>query len=105
MRHLLFNIFFSESWSKIYHSNCLLCADDLKMFREIKLLKIVIQIYRGGKVNTLEGHSNGHSKQVHMYMCPIPNGFRDRAISLYRRATRHVLTRVAKCIDVYGGIL
>jgi hypothetical protein len=43
-----------------------------------------------------------------MYMCPIPNGFRDTAIllysTLYRRATRHVLTRVAKCIDVDGGI-
>jgi hypothetical protein len=47
-------------------------------------------------------------------MCPIPNGFRDRAISLHwstvvhqdalRRATRHVLTRAAKCIDVDGGI-
>jgi hypothetical protein len=39
-------------------------------------------------------------------MCTIPNGFRDTAtrISLYRRATRHVLTRVAKCIDVDGGI-
>jgi hypothetical protein len=37
-------------------------------------------------------------------MRPIPNSFRDRAISLYRRATRHVLTRVAKCIDVDGGI-
>jgi hypothetical protein len=24
--------------------------------------------------------------------------------TLYRRATRHVLTRVAKCIDVDGGI-
>jgi hypothetical protein len=22
-------------------------------------------------------------KKVYMYMCPIPNGFRDRAISLY----------------------
>jgi hypothetical protein len=44
------------------------------------------------------------SKEVYMYMCPIPNGFRDRAISLYRRATRHVLTRVAKCIEVYGEI-
>jgi hypothetical protein len=47
------------------------------------------------------------SKKMYMYMCPIPNGFRDRAISLcsplYRRATRHVLTRVAKCIDVDGG--
>jgi hypothetical protein len=45
-----------------------------------------------------------------MYMRPIPNGFRDGAISLnihctlYRRATRHVLTQVAKCIDVDGGI-
>jgi hypothetical protein len=37
-------------------------------------------------------------------MCPILNGFRDRAVSLYRRATRHVLTRVAKCIDADGGI-
>jgi hypothetical protein len=37
-------------------------------------------------------------------MCAIPNGFRDRAISLYKRATRHVLTRVAKCIDVDGEI-
>jgi hypothetical protein len=34
------------------------------------------------------------SKKVYMYMCSIPNGFRDRAISLYRRATRHVLTDV-----------
>jgi hypothetical protein len=39
-------------------------------------------------------------KILYMYMCPIPNLFRDRAISLYRRATRHVLTRVAKCIEV-----
>jgi hypothetical protein len=44
------------------------------------------------------------SKKVYMYMCPIPNGFRDRAVSLYRGATRHVLTRVAKCTDVDGGI-
>jgi hypothetical protein len=46
-----------------------------------------------------------------MYICPITNRFRDRAtcISLYgsivvrqgalSRAKRHVLTRVAKCID------
>jgi hypothetical protein len=40
-----------------------------------------------------------------MYMCPIPDGFRVGAISLYRRATRHVLTRLAKYIDVDGGIL
>jgi hypothetical protein len=35
----------------------------------------------------------------------IPNGFRDRAILLYRRATRHVLTLVTKCIDIDGGII
>jgi hypothetical protein len=34
----------------------------------------------------------------------ILNGYRDSAISLYRRATRHVLTRAAKCIDVESGI-
>jgi hypothetical protein len=39
-----------------------------------------------------------------MYICPIPNGFRDRDIPLYRQATRHVLTRVAKCVDVDDGI-
>jgi hypothetical protein len=41
-------------------------------------------------------------------MRPIPNGFRDKAISLhsalYRRATRNDLTRFAKCIDVDCGI-
>jgi hypothetical protein len=44
------------------------------------------------------------SIKVYMYMCPIPNVFRDRAISLYRRPIRHVLTRIATCIDVNGGI-
>jgi hypothetical protein len=48
------------------------------------------------------------SKKVCTYMCPLPNGFRQRVISLYstlyRRTTRHVLTIVAKCIDVDGGI-
>jgi hypothetical protein len=44
-----------------------------------------VQSVPGGKVNILGGHSIGRlSKQkVYMYMCPIPNGFRDRAISLY----------------------
>jgi hypothetical protein len=61
----------------------------------------LIKGVQGGNVNILGGHSIG---QVYMYMCPIPNGFRDKAISLYRRATRRVLTRVAKCIDVDFGI-
>jgi hypothetical protein len=39
----------------------------------------------GGRVNILEGHSIGHSKQnVHMYMCLIPNSFRDTAIVCVR---------------------
>jgi hypothetical protein len=65
-----------------------------------------------GKVSILGGQSIGHSKQkMYMYMCPIPNGVRDRAISLcnalytlYIQATRHVLTRAAKCIDFDGKI-
>jgi hypothetical protein len=45
---------------------------------------IIIQDVPGGKVNILGGHSIGHSKKkVWMYMCPIPNDFKDRAISLY----------------------
>jgi hypothetical protein len=39
-------------------------------------------------VNILGGHCISHSKQkVYMYMCPIPNGFRYRAISLYSSKT------------------
>ncbi|PNF35700.1 hypothetical protein B7P43_G16990, partial [Cryptotermes secundus] len=59
------------------------------------------------------------SKKLYKHMCPIPNGFRDRATflyttdeqhavsshdTLYRRATRYVLARVTKSIDVEGGI-
>jgi hypothetical protein len=60
----------------------------------------------GIKINILGGHTIGHSKQKKVYMsvCPIPNSFRDRIISLCRRPTRHVLTQVAKCIDVDGRI-
>jgi hypothetical protein len=44
-----------------------------------------IQAVPEGKVNILGGHSIGHSKQkLYMYMCPMPNSFRDKAISLYR---------------------
>jgi hypothetical protein len=43
-----------------------------------------IQNVPGGKVNILGGRSISHSKQnVYTYMCPIKNGFGDRAISLY----------------------
>jgi hypothetical protein len=49
-----------------------------------------IQNIPGGKVNILGGHSIGHSNTVYC--------------TLYRRAPRHILTRVAKCTDVDGGI-
>jgi hypothetical protein len=46
--------------------------------------RIYVQDVPGGKVSILGGHSIGHFKQnVYVYVCPIPNGFRDRAISLY----------------------
>jgi len=42
---------------------------------------VYIQDVPGGNVNILGGHSIGHSKQkMYMNTCPIPNGFRDRAI-------------------------
>jgi hypothetical protein len=50
-----------------------------------------------------------------MYMCPIPNGFRDTAMEVttrteerldaLRRSVRCVLTGPAKCTDSEGGIL
>jgi hypothetical protein len=43
-----------------------------------------IQSVPGGKVSILRRHSIGNSRQkLYMYMYPVPNGFRDRAISLY----------------------
>jgi hypothetical protein len=43
-----------------------------------------IQDVPGGKFTILGDHSIGHSKnKVYMNMCPIPNGFRDRAILMY----------------------
>jgi hypothetical protein len=46
-----------------------------------------------------------------MYMCPIPNGFRDRAILLYtiqytrhRTDEQHAMSSQELRIDVDGGI-
>jgi hypothetical protein len=79
---------------------------------------LCIQGVPGGKVNILGGRSIGHSKQkLYMCMCSIPNGFREELFhctiviarmkerqDALRRATRHVFTRLANCIDVDGGI-
>jgi hypothetical protein len=38
----------------------------------------------GGKINILGDHSIGHSNQTSvLHMCPVPNSFRDSAVSLY----------------------
>jgi hypothetical protein len=52
-------------------------------------VSITTQSVPEGKVNIPGGHSIGHSKQknVYIYMCPIPNAFRERAISLYSSKT------------------
>jgi hypothetical protein len=43
-----------------------------------------IQGVPGGNVSILGDRNIGHSKQkVYMYMSLIPNGFRDRTVSLY----------------------
>jgi hypothetical protein len=57
-----------------------------RRFLQFPRNRLLIQSVSGGKANILGGHSNGHSKQkkkIHMYVCRIPNGFRDRAISQY----------------------
>jgi hypothetical protein len=67
-------------------------------------IKPIAMCIQGGKVNILGGHSIGHSKQkVYLYTCPIPNGFRDRAISLYSSKTvdkKEILCTVSN-IGVY----
>jgi hypothetical protein len=79
--------------------NCVPCMqvpqDERSIFCEVTLLVIL-------------------SRNEYMYVCPVTNSFQATAISLYcsfdvhqdalRRATRHVLTRVAKCTDVDCGI-
>jgi hypothetical protein len=47
------------------------------------------------------------SKKVCMYMCPVPNGFRDRAISLYSSKTvdnKEILRTVSCSSDKVGTI-
>jgi hypothetical protein len=48
-------------------------------------LPVLYMAVPGGKFSILGGHSTGHSKHKHLrvYVCPIPNGFRDRGISPY----------------------
>jgi hypothetical protein len=52
---------------------------------QVFLLRLVrhIQGDPGGKVSILGGHRIDHSKQkMYIYMCSIPNGFRDRQTDL-----------------------
>jgi hypothetical protein len=64
-----------------------------------------IQNIPGAEVNILGGHSIILSKNVYMYMPYSERLLRyNYLIVPYRRATRHVLTQLSKCIDVDGGI-
>jgi hypothetical protein len=54
------------------------------------IVTTLIQGVLGVMINIQGGHSIGHSKKkncIRTYMCPIPNGFRDRAIPLYSSKT------------------
>jgi hypothetical protein len=51
---------------------------------------LCVQGVPGRKVKILGGHNVGHSKQkLYMYMCPIPNSFPNRVISLYSSKIVH----------------
>jgi len=129
-------------------------VSDTVFFCVLHIFRATIQGVPGGKVNILEGHSVGHSKQKYLYehvsysvplstinwpprspdLTPLDfylwglmksEVYRKKKVDrrdellvniLYviacikerqdalRRTTRHVFTRVAKCIDVDGGI-
>jgi hypothetical protein len=74
--------------------------------------RLYLNCIPGGKVNILGGHSIGHSKRKSVCTCVLFRTVSEMELfhctvhcTLYRRATRYVLTRVVKCIDVAGGIL
>jgi hypothetical protein len=56
--------------------------------------------------NILGGHSIGHFEQyIYVYMCPTPNGFRDRAISLHSSKTvgkKEILYTISNT-GIYGS--
>jgi hypothetical protein len=64
-----------------------------------------VQGVPGGNFNILGGPGIGHSKQnvyMYKYVCPIPNGFRDRVISLYsRKIVDKEILRIVCNIGIY----
>jgi hypothetical protein len=66
--------------------------------------EIPIQSVPGRKVHIFGGHIIGHSKQkVCMCTCPIPNGFRNIAISLYdsKSVDKQEILRTASNTGIY----
>jgi hypothetical protein len=87
--------------------NTLLCMN-IHMYVYSIYTYIYIQSVPGGKVNILVILSKncilvgtcvpfGTVSEIELFHCTVHR-------TLYRQATRHVLTRVAKCIDVEGEI-
>jgi hypothetical protein len=70
-------------------------------FREVFIC--TIRDILGGEVNILGCHSIGHPKQKKVYMYTCPNGFRDRAISLYSSKTldKKEILRTVFNTDIY----
>jgi hypothetical protein len=53
-----------------------------------------------GKVTILGGHSMGHSKQ-NMYVCSIPNGFRDEQHAMSSHEVQSVLMLTVEFSKMY----
>jgi hypothetical protein len=66
---------------------------------------ILIQSVPWATVNILGGHSICHSKKqkVYIYVCPIPNCFQDRVISLYssKIVAKKEILRIVSNIGIY----
>jgi hypothetical protein len=74
----------------------------------LKLSSFFIPDVPMGNVNILESHSARVSKlnRVYMYMRPIPNGFRDRPISLYNSkivVKKEILRVVSNTVTYCSG--
>jgi hypothetical protein len=66
-----------------------------------------IQSVIGGKVGILGSHNIGDSNQkYYVYMYPIPNGFRDRGLSLYNSkiVDKKKILRTVSNTGIYEGV-
>jgi hypothetical protein len=73
--------FIVSTRSILLHLKCRTHINYSNLITVTTLSSIYAQDVPGVEVSILRGHSIGHSKKkFYMNMCPIPNGFLDRAI-------------------------